>query len=234
MKETVCGTCPACGFTAEYLAFETPYLQGTLSALLGKLTPELNAAVRRYLSVFVPVVSHRLTASTAMKHLEPLVADILRGAIDRDRRQWSVPAALWLEAFEVVQDARAKSKLNLPLADHGYLYEVIARKANAADAAAETATEAARRDGRHRPVSTAAPQPQPASADIWTQQVQFIASTIRSRFRDALTYRRPLQPLATYAQDYRRDYGDDVVNAALLILEDEQVLPPFQPSQVVP
>lgn len=231
MKETVCGTCPACGFTAEFIAFETPYLQGTLSALLGKLAPELNAAARRYLSVFVPVVSHRLTASTAMKYLEPLVADILRGAIDRDRRQWSVPAALWLEAFEVVQDARAKSKLNLPLADHGYLYEVIARKANAADAAAETATEAARRDGKHRPVSTAAPQPQPASPDLWTQQVQFIAATIRSRIRDAQTYRRPLQPIATYAEDYRGDYGDAAVEEALRLV---QLDPPFPPNQVVP
>lgn len=137
-------TCPACGAThsLESLLADTHAREAVSTALA--LPAGLADRVLRYLSLFRPP-QRALSWDRAAKLLAELNTDIAAGQIKRDGRIWAAPLAIWIQAFDATLDAR--SKLVLPLKNHGYLYAIIAGIGSSAEARAEAKIEAQ----RHRP-----------------------------------------------------------------------------------
>ena len=82
------------------------------------------------------------------KLVDELHAYIDAGAIRRKGRSWTVTRAQWTEALRIVVERRNAGQLETPLKNHGYLLEVARGLSDRAEAAAETAVETARREGR--------------------------------------------------------------------------------------
>ncbi|MBQ1761288.1 MAG: hypothetical protein IIZ92_00115 [Aquincola sp.] len=136
-------TCPSCGAEASLDVLIThDELRSLIAAVLTMSLP-LGALVVRYMRLFKPA-TQVLRVERMRKLLEPLVADMRRAAITRKGREWAAPTEAWKLAIETVLDAHSAGRLDLPLADHGYLYEVLLRMADKAEAASERATEADR------------------------------------------------------------------------------------------
>jgi len=70
-----------------------------------------------------------------------------RNVIERHGRAWSICLDDWRGAFDAVFSAVDKGTLQLPLQGNGYLYQVLTRKADQAEAAQETQREQDRRAG---------------------------------------------------------------------------------------
>lgn len=115
----------------------------TCSLQLGSLT-------LRYLRLHKPP-KHRLRLEKVRALLAELLPDMQRHAISRKGRDWVVPLEVWKSGFEAVFDAADKGSLTLPLEGNAYLYEVLLRQADRAEAAEEREAESSRRG---RPAAT--------------------------------------------------------------------------------
>lgn len=199
--------CPTCGFSGDLVVFTNDVQARYFAALMGKLPPELAEAVTRYLNLFSPA-KHKLTWPRARRLLEELVPDIQRGAIERKRRQWLAPMPVWIRAFEHMHEQRPN--LTLPLKSHGYLYEVIVGLVDKAEDAAErTAEQKLRVDSR-------APQQEQTGPDAAREaQVRNLVQVINSRLQEDRRKKLPATSLDGYANSYRDQFGDLVVDAAL-------------------
>lgn len=139
-------TCPVCfaRFALEAALTESA-ARACMAAVLA--LPHHPERALRYLGCFRPK-QKALAWSRATRLVAELDAAMRAGAVRRRGRDWAVDAALWAEGFETVLRARGDGALDLPLRDHAYLWEVLARAAGRAEAAAERSVEQAR---RHRP-----------------------------------------------------------------------------------
>jgi hypothetical protein len=147
MSTVLC--CPACGAEMSLdvlLAHEE--VRRTWACVVKQSLP-LGAKLERYLRLFKPA-AQRLRLDRYAALLTEVSADIQRAAITRRGREWQAPLHVWSTALDAVFDAQDKGTLQLPLKDHGYLYEIVMRLADRAEAAVERADEADRRHGATR------------------------------------------------------------------------------------
>lgn len=116
--------CPACG---ALMSLELLFAHdGAREAMLA-LMRFGGAPARRtvkYLGLFRPK-GRDLSFERFAKILNPLLDDMERGYIERNRKQKAVTVNMFLEAMEIVMMRRDEGKLETPLKNHGYLYEVI-------------------------------------------------------------------------------------------------------------
>jgi hypothetical protein len=145
--------CPECGHVGPLTAFAAEAEAREALAIAARLPGALGDPVLRYLALFRPA-KRALAWPRALKLLQQLAADIERGAITRRGRDWAAPQAAWAAALASVTDQR--EALTLPLKDHSYLYEILCRGANRAEAGAEAQRETRR---RQRTPTAAKPDP---------------------------------------------------------------------------
>lgn len=141
-------TCPSCGAEMDLdvlLAHE--HSRQALAMLIAAGMP-LGKALLQYLRLFKPA-KRQLGMGRVATLLEPLLADLQRGQIERGGRLWAAPREAWATAIDKLLEARDAGKLTLPLKSHGYLYEVIAGQADKVEAQAERDIELQRRAREH-------------------------------------------------------------------------------------
>ncbi|MFX8907611.1 DUF2752 domain-containing protein [Acinetobacter baumannii] len=116
--------CPACGATTS------------LDALLGHgdaskafvasltLVGDLAQPLVKYLGMFRSP-NRDLTFERTAKLLGEIAEDINAQQIKRGHHSYPAPKAAWIWAINTMLERRDQGKLQLPLKNHGYLYEVI-------------------------------------------------------------------------------------------------------------
>lgn len=124
-----------------------------------KLSLPLGAQLMRYIRLHKPP-KQRLRMARLQELLTELVTDMQRNVIERHGRAWTVCLDDWRGAFDAVFAAVDKGTLQLPLQGNGYLYQVLTRKADQAEATQEAQREQDRRTGpraatTHGPASVA-------------------------------------------------------------------------------
>ncbi|AZC02019.1 DUF2752 domain-containing protein [Acinetobacter baumannii] len=136
--------CPACGAT------------NSLDALLGhgeaskafvaslNLVGDLATPLVKYLGMFRSQ-NRELTFERTAKLLGEIAGDINAQQIKRGHHSYPAPKAAWIWAINTMLERRDQGKLQLPLKNHGYLYEVISSfKPENAPAPSERAAAAPR------------------------------------------------------------------------------------------
>ncbi len=116
--------CPACGATCslDALLGHSDASQAFLASL--NLTGDLAKPLVKYLAMFRSE-NRDLTFERTAKLLNELAGDINSKSIQRNRITHPAPKAAWVWAITVMLERRDQGKLQLPLKNHGYLYEVI-------------------------------------------------------------------------------------------------------------
>lgn len=109
-----------------------------------KLSLPLGAQLMRYIRLHKPP-KQKLRMTRLQELLTELVADMQRNVIERHGRAWTVGLDDWRGAFDAVFAAVDKGTLQLPLQGNGYLYQVLTRKSDQAEAAQEAQRELDRR-----------------------------------------------------------------------------------------
>lgn len=137
-------TCPGCG--AEYTLDVLIAHEGAREALIEAMGMNLPLGKRlmQYLSLFRPP-QRQLTMDRVAKILKEISPDIKAAQITRHGRIWAIPLESWQWALDEI--VAKKSKLNLPLKSHGYLYEMLIAAADKIEAGYEAKTEERRRGG---------------------------------------------------------------------------------------
>lgn len=107
----------------------------------------LGGVAVRYLDLHKPP-KQKLRMTTVAKLLQELVPDMQRSVIERNGRGWAVTGEDWKGAFQAVFDAVERGTLKTPLQGNGYLYTVLMRKSDKAEAVVESQQE---QDSRLRP-----------------------------------------------------------------------------------
>jgi hypothetical protein len=140
--------CPGCNAEMDLdvlLAHEEG--RHVLAQLL-QLGVPMGALLLRYIGLFRSG-KRALAMSRTLALLAELWPDMQRGAITRKGRDWPATPAQWQQAVEAVLAARDKGTLTLPLAGHGYLYEVLLAMVNKTEGVAEREREASHRGRAH-------------------------------------------------------------------------------------
>lgn len=147
-------TCPCCfaRYAIEAALTDDAARQAVAAAL--KLPAPLGDLTLRYLALFRPS-KRALSWDRAARLLNELLEPIQAGRITRHGRAWAAPLDTWREAFE--QMLARRDKLTLPLASHGYLFEIVAGGASKIEGRAEAAAEQQKRRPHH--ANTTTPQP---------------------------------------------------------------------------
>jgi len=140
--------CPGCAGRYSIDAYLADDAARRCIKLAAELPAPLADLALRYLTLFRPA-QRALLWPRAYTLLSELVTAIQAGQIERHGRTWSAPVSAWHDALEDMLGKR--DSLNLPLKGHGYLYEIIAGRANQVEAATEQKTERRRQTGKHRP-----------------------------------------------------------------------------------
>lgn len=152
-------TCPVCG-TQESLdvklarMIDDPQVRALIADVL-RISLPLGEQLQRYLRLHKPP-KQRLRATRLRELVVELATDMTRNVIERHGRAWMVSQQDWQQAFNAVFKAVDKGTLQLPLQGNGYLYQVLTRQADQAEAAQETQRESERRTSG-RAHSSAAP-----------------------------------------------------------------------------
>lgn len=138
-------TCPCCfaRYAIEAALTDDAARQAVAAAL--KLPAPLGDLMLRYLALFRPS-KRALSWDRAARLLNELLEPIQAGRITRHGRTWAAPLDAWREAFE--QMLARRDKLTLPLASHGYLFEIVAGGASRAEGKTEAQAEQQKRNPR--------------------------------------------------------------------------------------
>lgn len=136
--------CPHCQISGSLEIFITGAAAKRFADLALKTPPGIGKLIPRYLRLFAPK-SQSLRWERAFKLFEKLYLDIDRRMITRKNRDWSAPLELWESALQTVIDRADQGALETPLKDHAYLYEIISRTTDKAEAIAEKQTEQQKR-----------------------------------------------------------------------------------------
>lgn len=116
--------CPACGasFSLDALLGHSDASQAFLASL--NLLGDLAKPLIKYLALFRP--EHRdLTFERASKLLNELAPDLLNQQIYCNRQSYPAPKQAWIWAINQMLEYREMGKLQLPLKNHNYLYQVM-------------------------------------------------------------------------------------------------------------
>lgn len=116
--------CPACGATCslDALLGHSDASKAFVSAL--SVTGDLQHPLIKYLAMFRSD-SRDLTFDRAAKLISEIAPDIVAKEIKRGHHTYPAPRAAWVWAIATMLERREQGKLQLPLKNHGYLYEVI-------------------------------------------------------------------------------------------------------------
>ena len=116
--------CPACGATSslDALLGHSDASQAFVASL--NLTGTLSKPLIKYLAMFRSE-NRDLTFERTAKLLNELAPDIVAKQIKRGHHTYPAPNSAWVWAIGVMLERRDQAKLQLPLKNHGYLYEVI-------------------------------------------------------------------------------------------------------------
>ncbi|WP_336021350.1 DUF2752 domain-containing protein [Acinetobacter pittii] len=116
--------CPACGATCslDALLGHGDASQAFVASL--NMTGDLAKPLIKYLAMFRSE-NRDLTFERTAKLLNEIAPDILAKQISRNRVNYPAPQAAWVWAINTMLERRDQGKLQLPLKNHGYLYEVI-------------------------------------------------------------------------------------------------------------
>lgn len=116
--------CPACGASCslDALLGHSEASQAFVASL--NLTGDLAKPLVKYLAMF-RAENRDLTFERTAKLLNELAGDINAKCIQRNRITYPAPKAAWVWAINIMLERRDQGKLQLPLKNHGYLYEVI-------------------------------------------------------------------------------------------------------------
>jgi hypothetical protein len=135
-------TCPCCfaRFAIEAALTDDAARQAVAAAL--KMPAPLGDLTLRYLALFRPS-KRALSWDRAARLLNELLEPIQAGRVERHGRTWAAPLDAWRDALE--QMLARRDKLTLPLASHGYLFEIVAGGASKIEARNESAAEQKKR-----------------------------------------------------------------------------------------
>lgn len=116
--------CPSCHATGSLEMFisHSEASQAFLAVL--NLTGELAKPLVKYLGLFRSE-NRDLSFERTAKLINELAPDIVAGQIQRNRHTYPAPRRAWVWAINVMLERREMGKLQLPLKNHGYLYEVL-------------------------------------------------------------------------------------------------------------
>lgn len=116
--------CPACGATCslDALLGHSDASKAFVSAL--SVTGDLQHPLVKYLAMFRSE-SRDLTFERTAKLISEIALDITAKQIKRGHHTYPAPRAAWVWAINTMLERRDQGKLQLPLKNHGYLYEVI-------------------------------------------------------------------------------------------------------------
>ena len=137
-------SCPCCHARHPLDAALTDEAARAAVARVAALGGELPRTAVVYLGLFRPK-RRVLSWARACRLLDELTDAIDAGRIRRHGRDWAVTRAQWTEALRIVIERRDTGRLETPLKDHAYLYEVARGLADRAEAAAERDVEEQRR-----------------------------------------------------------------------------------------
>ena len=140
-------TCPVCATSFPIEAGINDAQARKFSQLMGEVPPQMAHELIHYLTLFKPK-QQGLRWARAVKILNELIEDIKREKIKHNGRDWSAPPAIWKEAIEVMLSKQ--HELDLPMANHNYLYKIIAGLSDKIEAAQERITDQSR---MHRQVN---------------------------------------------------------------------------------
>ncbi|MCC7082200.1 MAG: hypothetical protein IT530_16125 [Burkholderiales bacterium] len=133
-------TCPACGaeMTLDVAIAHEGARAATLTAL--ELPAPLGKQLVQYVALFRPG-KRQLSHDRLAAILGELLPMIQAAQIERNGRTWPAPIEYWRAGIEAMLAKRDADRLQLPLKSHGYLLEIIAGMAHAAEGKAETKRE---------------------------------------------------------------------------------------------
>lgn len=114
--------CPCCGASMSLDALIAHDDARAALTALAALGDDLTRITLKYLGLFRPEKSE-LSFARVGKLVDDLLPDIRRGSIRRHGSEHPAPRAAWLWALQEVIGARAR--LELPLRNHAYLYQVL-------------------------------------------------------------------------------------------------------------
>ena len=116
--------CPACGATCslDALLGHSDAGKAFVSAL--SVTGDLQHPLIKYLAMFRSD-SRDLTFERTAKLISEIAPDITAKQIKRGHHSYPAPRAAWIWAIKTMLERREQGRLQLPLKNHGYLYEVI-------------------------------------------------------------------------------------------------------------
>jgi hypothetical protein len=145
--------CPVCGAEESLDALlarvvDDAEARGLVADVISLSLPLGTLAVR-YLRIHTPP-KQKLRLSMVKALLSELVPDMQRAYIERKGRVWATPPAAWTMAFQAVFDAHERGTLSYPLRGNAYLYEVLMRQADKAEAGQERESEANKRGRGHQ------------------------------------------------------------------------------------
>lgn len=160
--------CPSCGCYGSPEAFLAEADAGAEDLAALAMPSQIAAELQQYLRLFRPG-QRAMLAKRRRRLLAELLPVIQAGQLTFDGRLWPAPLDYWREAIRQMVDGR--DKLTLPLANHNYLYRVVAGLANKAEARGEAGSHQARAgttpigvSAAHRPFAPEpAQQPTPAA-----------------------------------------------------------------------
>lgn len=141
-------TCQVCGAEESLDALivrmiDDAVVRGLVHDVL-KLSLPLGSLLVRYIRLHKPP-KQRLRATRLRELVAELVTDMQRNVVERHGRTWAVSIDDWRGAFDAVFTAVDRGTLQLPLQGNGYLYQVLTRKSDQAEAAQEAQREQQRR-----------------------------------------------------------------------------------------
>lgn len=115
--------CPSCHATGSLEMFisHSEASQAFLAVL--NLTGELAKPLVKYLGLFRSE-NRDLSFERTAKLINEIAPDIVAGQIQRNRHTYPAPKKAWVWAINVMLERRELGKLQLPLKNHSYLYEV--------------------------------------------------------------------------------------------------------------
>lgn len=116
--------CPACGSASSFDVLMAFSDASKAFAAAIEMQGNLGKPLIKYLALF-RAQNRNLSFERALKLLQELMPDIAEKHIKRNRQTYPAPQCAWVWAIETMLERRDSGKLQLPLKNHGYLYEVI-------------------------------------------------------------------------------------------------------------
>lgn len=175
--------CPSCGNSFDLQQAWDDEDARRFVELLINLPHPLTRPFFSYLKLFKPK-KQALRWSRVLsisRELEPMIKSL---SVTRNGIKHAVPLALWESGLNEMLN---KSTLTLPLANHGYLLEMLANQANKFAAIQEAELEEQRRNGLHRPRSAVQVNSGLQSVNTVINKETFKKSTPPANWKGALT-----------------------------------------------